>query len=182
MCSRGVKLLLDPHFRVSGVRECFSYKQCLLYLMQTSQVGSARSHRAFLLRHSLHASSDDPMYGISEKGSLSTATEAPSLFACAGLLTGKLASMMRRVGNPGSNFWSKVDCHLPRFGQVDSPTMISCISEADAGRSTLIVEIGGLSTLGPMTWRKGAPRVMIKAQRLTGVPTLGRLPESGLGK
>ena len=96
-CYLLISCLMDDatYFLVKGVRECLSYRQCLRYLIHTSHVGSARSQRAFLLRHSLHTSSDDPMNGISERGSLSTAADDDSS-PCPGLRAGRLTSMMHQ--------------------------------------------------------------------------------------
>lgn len=48
------------HFLVNGVRECFSYRQCLRYLTQRLHVGMALLHLDLRRRHSLHAWSAKP--------------------------------------------------------------------------------------------------------------------------
>lgn len=43
------------HFLVKGVRECFSYRQCLRYLTHRLHVGMALLHLDLRRRHSLQA-------------------------------------------------------------------------------------------------------------------------------
>lgn len=50
----------ETHFLVKGVRECFSYRQCLRYLTQRLHVGMALLHLDLRRRHSLHAWSAKP--------------------------------------------------------------------------------------------------------------------------
>lgn len=78
-------------FRVSGVRECFSYRQCLRYLTQRLQVGMALLHLDFLLRHSLQAWSAKPR-GVSRSPKPAPSSKARSDDAKAELASAKGAS------------------------------------------------------------------------------------------
>lgn len=79
------------HFLVSGVRECFSYKQCLRYFTQRLHVGMALLHFDFLLRHSLQAWSAKPR-GVSRSPNPAPSSRARSDDVKAGLGSEKLAS------------------------------------------------------------------------------------------
>lgn len=59
-CVDVYKRVRVTHFLVNGVRECFSYRQCLRYLTQRLHVGMALLHFDFRRRHSLQAWSAKP--------------------------------------------------------------------------------------------------------------------------
>lgn len=104
------------HFRVNGVRACFSYRQCRRYLMHKSHVGRARLQRAFLRRHSLQAWSEDPIKDMSNRGSSSTVTSAGSVPSATGftwpLCVAGAGSMMNGGDGALEVRASEVDCHL----------------------------------------------------------------------
>lgn len=60
LCKWCLWMRTGTHFLVKGVRECFSYRQCLRYLTQRLQVGMALLHLDLRRRHSLQAWSAKP--------------------------------------------------------------------------------------------------------------------------
>lgn len=100
------------YLRVRGVRACFSYRQCRLYLMHRSHVGRSLLQRALRLRHSLQAWSEDPMKDMSNRGSSSAAGTADGSVLSAGGLPSPARMMDMMKGDVLLLRADEVDCHL----------------------------------------------------------------------